>query len=150
MKKQFLKHFRHRIYRPGVEDLLEWLETTDFFSAPASPLGHPTREGGLVEHSVHVYERLRRLYMLEFTDGEIPYPEQDESIAICGLLHDICMIDDLPYGHEEKSVYIISSFMKLTTEEVMAIRWHRGFSDNEFRTSGSLVPNAFKNTLWHC
>ena len=99
MKEQFRKRYMRRIYRPGAEDLLQWLETTDFFRVPANPKGHPAREGGLVVHSVHVYERLRRLYMLEFTDGEIPYPEQDESIAICGLLHDICMIDDLPFGH---------------------------------------------------
>ena len=144
MKKQFLKHFRRRIYRPGAEELLQWLETTNFFDAPASTQGHPVREGGLVEHSVHVYERLRRLYMLEFTDGEIPYPEQDESIAICGLLHNIYMMDDFPYGHGEKSVYIISSFMRLTPEEAMAIRWHRGFSDNEFRAGGCSVVNPFE------
>ena len=82
--------------------------------------------------------------MLEFTDGEIPYPEQDESIAICGLLHDICMIDDLPFGHGEKSVYIISGFMTLTPEETMAIRWHRGFLDNDFKAGGILVVNAFE------
>ena len=70
MKEQFLKHYRRRIYRPGAEELLEWLETTDFFTAPASTRFHLAREGGLVEHSVYVYERLRRLYMLEFTDGD--------------------------------------------------------------------------------
>ena len=145
MKKQFLKHFRRRIYRPGAEELLQWLETTNFFDAPASTQGHPVREGGLVEHSVHVYERLRRLYMLEFTNGDVPHPEQDESIAICGLLHDICKIeDDFPYGHGEKSVYIISRFMRLTPEEALAIRWHMGFSDNEFRAGGDAAEKSFR------
>ncbi len=59
MKKQFLDQYRRRIYRPGAEELLKWLETTDFFQAPASTRFHLAREGGLVEHSVHVYERLR-------------------------------------------------------------------------------------------
>ena len=144
-KKQFLFQFRRRIYRPGAEEFLEWLKTTDFFQAPASTRFHPAREGGLVEHSLHVYQRLRRLYMLEFTDGDIPYPEQDETIAICGLLHDICEIEaGLPFGHGEKSVYIISGFMHLTHEEAMAIRWHRGFSDNEFKAGGTEVGNAFE------
>ena len=79
-------------------------------------------------------------------------------MAIAALLHDLCKIgcykagtrnvknettgqwekvptffyeDPLPYGHGEKSVYIISGFMKLTRQEAMAIRWHMGFSGNE-------------------
>lgn len=189
MKEQFLEQYRHRIYRPGAEELLQWLETTDFFHAPASTRFHLAREGGLVEHSVHVYERLRTLFIREFTNGVLPTPEQDESIAICGLLHDVCKAnvyqqepknrktydlekvaaaeswqvkhdvlgsfiwetvmgykfeDSLPYGHGEKSVYIISGFMHLTREEAMAIRWHMGFSDNDFRAGGFAVGNAFE------
>ena len=52
--------------------------------------------------------------------------------------------DQLPYGHGEKSVYIISGFMKLTREEAMAIRWHMGFSDNDFRAGGFSVGIAFE------
>ena len=81
----------------------------------------------------------------------------DESIAIAALLHDICKVnfyrtsfrnaknkdgqwervpyyeihDTLPYGHGEKSVYMVSGFMRLTREEAMAIRWHMGFSGVE-------------------
>lgn len=51
--------------------------------------------------------------------------------------------DQLPYGHGEKSVYIISGFMKLTREEAMAIRWHMGFSDTDFKGGGFSVGNAF-------
>ena len=39
--------------------------------------------------------------------------------------------DTLPYGHGEKSVYIISGFMRLTREEAFAIRYHMGFSGEE-------------------
>lgn len=86
-----------------------------------------------------------------------------ESIAICGLLHDLCKVnlyktemrnrkneqgrweqypcyihdDKLPYGHGEKSVYIASGFMKLTMEEAMAIRWHMGpWPDGEKQEAG--------------
>ena len=93
-----------------------------------------------------------------------------ETIAICGLLHDICkanfyavemrnrkndqgrweqypfyVVDDkLPYGHGEKSVYIVSGFMRLSREEAMAIRWHMGFSDTDFKGGGYSVGNAFE------
>ena len=144
-KKQFLFHYRRRIYRPGAEELLEWLKSTNFFQVP-------TREGGLVEHSLHVYKRLRRLFMLEYTDGDIPYPEQDETIAICGLLHDIGKINvyrqesgkNVFCGHGEKSVYTISRLVKLTKEETMAIQWHMGLMDNDSNASRDSIENIFK------
>lgn len=171
MKEKFLEIYRENITRPGAGKLLAWLETTDFFDAPASTKFHLSRPGGLVEHSVHVYERLRKLFNIE-KYGDLStvavFPEA-ETIAICGLLHDICKAnfygvemrnrkneqgqwekypfyvvnDQLPYGHGEKSVYIISGFMKLSREEAMAIRWHMGFSDNEFKAGGYSVGNAF-------
>ena len=171
MKEKFLKIYRENITRPGAEEFLKWLESTDFFTAPASTRFHLSRPGGLVEHSIHVYERLRKLYNVEkysdLSDMAV-YPEA-ETLAVCGLLHDICKAnfydvemrnrkneqgqwekypfyvvnDQLPYGHGEKSVYIISSFMKLSREESMAIRWHMGFSDTEFKGGGFSVGNAF-------
>ena len=173
MKEKFLEIYRENISRPGADKLLAWLETTDFFTAPASTRFHLSRPGGLVEHSIHVYERLGNLVADEegypgSTFGE-DFTISDETIAICGLLHDICkanfytvemrnrkneqgqwekypfyVVDDqLPYGHGEKSVYIISGFMKLTREEAMAIRWHMGFSDTDFKGGGFSVGNAF-------
>lgn len=60
--------------------------------------------------------------------------------TVMGYKHD----DQLPYGHGEKSVYILSGFIKLTREEAMAIRWHMGFSDNDFRGGGQSVGKAFE------
>lgn len=128
-----------------------------------------------MEHSIHVYHRLHDLLVSERQNRENePFIElsdsEEETIAICGLLHDICKAnfyavemrnrkneqgqwekypfyvvnDQLPYGHGEKSVYIISGFMKLTREEAMAIRWHMGFSDNDFRAGGFSVGIAFE------
>lgn len=192
MKDRFIETFNDRIKRPGAEKLLSWMEKSDFFIAPASTRFHLSRAGGLVEHSVHVYERLRELYSNERSrNSEGPVvltDEEEETIAICGLLHDICKAnvykpdpknkktydadkvkaaqkwqikhdelgdfiwesvmgykfdDQLPYGHGEKSVYIISGFMKLSREEAMAIRWHMGFSDNDFKAGGFSVGDAF-------
>lgn len=174
MKDRFIQLYQSLVKRPGADKLLAWLETTDFFEAPASTRFHLSCPGGLVEHSVHVYHRLHDLYVFERQRAEDqPFIElldgEEETIAICALLHDICkanfykvemrnrkneqgqwekypfyVVDDqLPYGHGEKSVYIISGFMKLTREEAMAIRWHMGFSDTDFKGGGFSVGNAF-------
>lgn len=175
MKDRFVELYQQLITRPGADKLLAWLETTDFFEAPASTRFHLSHPGGLVEHSIHVYHRLHDLFVSERQNRENdPFIElsdnEEETIAICGLLHDICKAnfyavemrnrkneqgqwekypfyvvnDQLPYGHGEKSVYIISGFMKLTREEAMAIRWHMGFSDNDFKAGGFSVGNAFE------
>lgn len=159
MKDKFLDTYKQWVTRPGADEFLKWLESTDFFTAPASTRFHLSRPGGLVEH----------------TDPDAPSeyfltPEEMETVAICGLLHDICKAnfygvemrnrkneqgqwekypfyvvnDQLPYGHGEKSVYIISGFMKLSREDAMAIRWHMGFSDTEFKAGGYSVGNAFE------
>ena len=172
MKERFIQLYQAFVKRPGADKLLAWLETTDFFEAPASTRFHLSRPGGLVEHSVHVYERLRALFIAEKERADLCAgitSQEEETIAICGLLHDVCkanfytvemrnrkneqgqwekypfyVVDDqLPYGHGEKSVYIISGFMKLTREEAMAIRWHMGFSDTDFKGGGFSVGNAF-------
>ena len=168
--EEFLQIYEKYITRPGADKLLEWLRRSDFFVAPASTRFHLARPGGLVEHSVHVFRRLRRLYISELKNGEMPTNDEEEKIAIIGLLHDICKVnfysvqkrnrknangeweqydayfveDPLPYGHGEKSVYIVSAFMKLSREEAMAIRWHMGFSDDNFRAGGYSVGNAFE------
>ena len=96
MKEQFIEIFNDHIKRPGADALLAWLEKSDFFTAPASTRFHLSEPGGLVKHSVHVYERLRELYSNELardTDGPVILSDEDEEkIAICGLLHDICKV----------------------------------------------------------
>lgn len=96
MKQKFLEIYKKHITRPGSEELLAYLEKSDFFRAPASHKYHLSIPGGLVIHSVGVYNRLRELFLREkelkndFTELT---PEQEETIAICGLLHDLCKID---------------------------------------------------------
>lgn len=169
MKEEFIQIFKDNIKRDGADDLLAWLEKSMFFTDPASTKHHLSEPGGLCRHSLNVYYRLKQFIEAE-AERDIKYASiSDETIAICGLLHDICkanfyavemrnrkndqgrweqypfyVVDDkLPYGHGEKSVYIISGFMRLSREEAMAIRWHMGFSDNDFQGGGYSVGNAF-------
>lgn len=167
-KEEFLEIFYENIERDGSEKILDWLERSDFFTAPASSRTHSAFEGGLCFHSVCAYKRFVRLLQNEYGNNW-----QDkvspESVAIIALLHDVCKVnfyvtemrnvkedgqwvqkpfykveDTLPYGHGEKSVYIISSFMKLTREEAMAINWHMGGFDDRAKFSGSAsMKNAF-------
>ena len=138
-KEEFMEIFRENIHREGADALLDYLENkSDFFTCPASARYHGAYAGGLCDHSLNVYhclkdylarERVQELYGLEVSP---------ESVAIAALLHDLCKVGCYKAGTRnvknevtEKSVYIISGFMKLSREEAMAIRWHMGFSGDE-------------------
>ena len=157
-KDEFIKIYKENITREGSDKLLEFLEKSDFFTAPASTRYHGAYEGGLLRHSLNVYECLKEYLARERVRQRYKLSASEESAAIVALLHDICKVkfytlstlnakneqtgqwekvpyytinDTLPYGHGEKSVYMISGFMRLTREEAMAIRWHMGFSGIE-------------------
>lgn len=173
-KQEFMEIFNNNIKREGAYTLLEFLEKSDFFVAPASARFHLSVEGGLCQHSLNVYHclkaylartRVKEVYGLDYNE---------ESIAIVGLLHDLCKVnvykigfrnvkndetgkwerksvyefnDSLPYGHGEKSVYMVTGFMRLSREEAFAIRYHMGFSGEENKnTIGkalAMFPLAF-------
>ncbi len=168
-KEEFLEIYRTHIHREGADKLLDWLENkSDFFTAPASTRFHGAYAGGLCDHSVNVYDCLKD-YLSRERVGELYGLEvSEETAAIVALLHDVCKTgcyragtrnvkneetgvwekvptffyeDTLPYGHGEKSVYIISAFMRLNRKEAMAIRWHMGFSGEEDKR---LVGQAFE------
>ena len=157
-KDRFIEIYKKYINRPGSDKLLDFLmgHASDFFEAPASTRFHGSYEGGLCEHSLHVYDCLHDYLQRDRVKNEYGLSYTEESIAIVALLHDICKIncyqkgtrnvkvdgqwqqvpiyefkDSLPYGHGEKSVYMISGYMRLTREEAFAIRYHMGFSGTE-------------------
>jgi len=149
-KEKFSALFKAWVKRPGAAELLAWLETTDFFEAPASTKHHGVYPGGLVEHSLNVCR--------ELVSSSAAERATTESMILCALLHDVCkanyyadvgmdgngetiyqVIDQFPFGHGEKSVYLISRFMRLTDEEALAIRWHMGPYDDAARS------NAYKD-----
>ncbi|MDP4119181.1 MAG: hydrolase [Bacillota bacterium] len=156
-KEIFIDIYKANINRDGAEKMLDYLESSDFFSAPASTRFHGAHEGGLVEHSLNVYYCLQDYLSRERVKEQYHMDYSDETVAIVSLLHDVCKIntykesfrnvkgedgiwtkvpsyefdDKMPYGHGEKSVYIINGYMRLTREEAFAIRYHMGFSGVE-------------------
>ena len=139
-----------RIERDGISDLMGWLETTDFYTAPASTRFHGAEEGGLLMHSLNVYSHLKRLCKWYECEAS------DESIAIVALFHDLCKVnyyttemrwrkdannqweqytvysvkEDFCYGgHGSKSVYLVQNFLRLTPDEASAINCHMGAWD---------------------
>lgn len=158
-REEFIAVYQENITRRGADRLLEWLDSdaSDFFTAPSSTRFHGSYEGGLVEHSLNVYECLKDYLARPRTKELYGMDYSPETIAVTALLHDICKVgfyavdyrnakneqgawervpyytirDTLPYGHGEKSVYMIQSFMRLTRDEAFAIRYHMGFSGNE-------------------
>ena len=161
-KKLFLELVKQNVHRDGIDSLLDWLTKTNFFHDPASTRYHSNFEGGLCQHSLNVYARLIKLLQYEYGDA---WQEKCsmESAVIIGLFHDICKVDtyhidfrnvkedgiwtqkpyyttndNLPYGHGEKSVYIINGFIRLTREEAMCINWHMGEYDLRVKAGQSL------------
>ena len=85
MKEEFINLLRST-NREGMEDVINFLEKSDFFKAPASTRFHGDYEGGLLEHSMKVYEILKDKVKIASISIDTP----DESIIIMALLHDVC------------------------------------------------------------
>ena len=163
LKEEFISIYNENIQREGAQELLKWLEGTDFFTAPASTKFHCACKEGLLKHSINVYKVLMEKHFE-------PSIDNIESATICSLLHDICkshfykistrnvknevtgiweqvpfytVEDAFPYGHGEKSVFLIERFMRLKTGEALAIRWHMGGFDDSARSGGFAMSLAF-------
>lgn len=165
-KEEFISIYNENIKRPGADKLLDYLTNKcDFFTAPSSTRFHGAYEGGLVQHSVNVYHCLKDYLARQRVKDMYGMNYSEETIAIVALLHDLCKVnfytvdyrnaknadgvwekvpyytisDSMPYGHGEKSVYIVSGYFygenRLTREEAFAIRYHMGFSGNEDKNS---------------
>ena len=151
-KIEFFRSKMSEVQREGIDKLMRFIEKSDFYTAPASTRFHGAHEGGLLEHSINVYQCLMNK---KETPGTVWYEKladiPEESIIIVSLLHDICKtyyyaiemrnkkidgswvqvpsytVDDkIPYGHGEKSVMMIEEYLKLKPVERYAIRWHMG------------------------
>ncbi|MEG1153980.1 MAG: hydrolase [Ruthenibacterium sp.] len=161
-KQEFIDIFTANVTRAGAKQLLDWLETTDFYTAPASTRFHGACESGLVMHSLNVYHVLKDKF---FAEGD-----NLESFTLISLLHDLCKAnyyksgfrnvknettgqwekvptfnvqDAFPFGHGEKSVYLIERFIRLKPAEAIAIRWHMGGFDDAVRGGSYAISNAY-------
>lgn len=149
-KQRFISLLRSTA-RQGIDDLLEWLEQSDFYTAPASSRFHGAHQGGLLEHSLNVYDEFTRL-LKAYPEVKAPL----ESVIISALLHDLCKVNFYTTekrnrkneagqwesydaytinekfcfgGHGGKSVFLAQNFIMLTHIEAVAINCHMGFSD---------------------
>ena len=163
------------IKRPGISELLKWLETSDFFTAPASTKYHGSYEGGLCEHSLNVAKTLRLLCGNSDMQN-VPL----ETIYIIALFHDLCKVnfykkskrnvktdagwvekdyweveEKFPCGeHADKSIILLQQYIKLLPEEIMAIRAHMGGFDTSVKGGSFMIGKIFEKSnlavLLHC
>ena len=151
-KERYLKLLEEVLHEEDFNNIKDWLETGDFFLAPASTKYHLHGEGGLCQHSLNVYDCLSK----KLKDWGLEYPEN--SIRIVSLMHDWCKInvyvkstrrvppersgtgkweteelwikdDAYHLGHASKSVYLIQQFIPLNMLEIEAIHSHMGSTD---------------------
>ena len=165
-KKEFLDICRENIKREGIDDLLKWICSSDFFTAPASTRFHGSYPGGLAEHSLNVYRCLSKI-----VGG---YPEENisaETVAVTALFHDLCKVhcyktgtrnvkdestgkwvakevyetdEQFPIGHGEKSCIILQWFLKkLSVDELLAIRYHMGGFDASAKGGDGSISKAY-------
>lgn len=174
MKQQFLQLLRST-NRSGIENVINWLEESDFFEAPASTMFHGNYAGGLLEHSMNVAIMAHDIYeMLCKRKPELAGQVTRDNLIIAALLHDICKANiyqtvtkyrkdaqnnwetyatyttdysEFPVGHGEKSVIrLLQLGLQLTDDEILAIRWHMTAWELPFQSAeAKAYLNAAKN-----
>ena len=156
-RDDFITVFENQIVKeyPQARDLLEWLKTTDFFTAPASTRYHSAEPGGLCYHSLLVFDCLWDLIETStYSDLATQYSAAD--IALVSLCHDLCKIDyykqskrnvkqsndglamwveqlfyvkdeKFVFGHGEKSVFYLMKYIHNIPDNVLqAVKYHMG------------------------
>lgn len=173
-RANFLAVYSGAIKRDGAAAMLYWLDSkTDFFKAPASSKHHLAQPGGLAVHSLNVWRRLREITHRDLvkSGNSSLLPDQEETVAVLGLLHDVCKVgvyhkadpfkavlegkldpytfrDPFPLGHGEKSLFLITRYMTLTGDEALAIRWHMGAYDDAVKGGSRSMIEAMNLTPW--
>lgn len=167
----FINRVTKSVLRNGMERLLDYLlYETDFFDSPCSTRFHLSVDGGLAQHSINVddvFVTLCNAFAPNFSKESVHLCALFHDICKCNTYRKVKKSrktgkilpngkpewedyygfdfeDDFPYGHGEKSVYILRKFIDLTDEEAMAIRWHMGFSDVSFKGGQQSVSNAIQ------
>lgn len=141
-----------------IQKILDWIESTDFYEAPASTIYHESFKHGLLYHTLTVYNCMIDLIQINKFKDNIDIG----SATLCCLIHDWCKINlykpskrnvkneetgrweqvdsykrnnfEHPFGHGASSMFMAMKLFKLTEEEALAIRWHMGMfnvSSNE-------------------
>lgn len=170
-----------KVQRPGIDKLMSYIRSSDFYTAPASTKYHLSTPGGLLQHSLNVLDAMRDMMAKEYDGkngngtpkvkyhytvaGKFVATITEESLVIMALLHDICKTyfyvpgtrnvkvkgkwkevptftvnDRMPLGHGPKSAMLVKEYIKLNSDEMYAIWYHMGFSDDADKlTLGSAI-----------
>lgn len=167
-REKFIEILTKNVNRPGIDRVIKYLDESDFFYAPASTRFHGAYPGGLCEHSLNVFNQAIKelgITNLKLTDNSRP---PLESITIATLLHDLCKANfyaielrnkkidgkwvqvpaytyanQVPLGHGEKSAMMLMYMIRLTMDELMAIRWHMGAFDSAVKGGENAQSEAF-------
>ena len=175
-KKDLFEDLLRSTNREGIDAVIAFLNNTDFYTAPSSANYHSNYQGGLLDHSLLVYStamRYRSVLLEMMPELEERLPE--DSVIIAALLHDVCKTcfykqvqkwrkdangswesylgyeieDNFPIGHGEKSVIMLQNFgLKLTPDEMLAIRFHMGSWDGALLTND--VKFSYQNAMNKC
>ncbi len=169
-KKRIVRLLRNT-QRSGVEELISWLDETDFYTAPASSRldFHGCYEGGLAQHSLNVYEL--------FTEKVERYGLEvgDDEAVISAICHDLCKVDqyvpnmikgkgknakpvrssakpykiveEVPCGHGDKSVMLATRRIELSNNEIIFMRWHMGSFDPAYDIVKDKVQKEYPGML---
>ena len=164
-KKERFVSLCRTVQRDGMDRLLLWLEESDFYTCPASARYHDAFEGGLLEHSLRVYDELCRL-LRAYPEIEVPA----ESVVVAALLHDLCKVNFYTTekrnrknaegkwesydcyavneqfcfgGHGSKSMFLAQRFISLTPLEAVAINCHMASWDGNKDVSGAFEQFPF-------
>lgn len=169
-----------KVNRDGIDKLMNYIRNSDFYTAPASTRFHLACPGGLLQHSLNVYDCLMAKKTQYIWQHYLREYVGDESIILISLMHDLCKVDTYkigyknqktydkdkvaaanssqvkrdelgefiwetvpkyevedayPLGHGEKSVILLQEYIQLTDEEIFAIRWHMGFTEEQSQYS---------------
>ena len=135
--------------RTNYRSVIDWLRSTDFYRAPASTKYHEPYVGGLLVHSLKVYNQAVQLMKLpSLSNVDV------KDVVLASLMHDWCKIDfyesytknvknektgqwekqtaymrnpkGVPLGHGVASMYLAGRCLNLNPELACAIRWHQG------------------------
>ncbi|MCD6364850.1 MAG: metal-dependent phosphohydrolase [Planctomycetes bacterium] len=126
--------------RRGIDKLIDYLNESGFFTAPASTRFHNAFEGGLADHSHNVFKLFNK--QVSSLELNVPY----KSVVISSLLHDLCKAGayiseggsyywnhSQPSGHAKLSIERIEKFIELTETEKNLIKFHMGlYGTGEF------------------
>ena len=175
-KKDLFEDLLRSTNREGIDAVIAFLNNTDFYTEPSSANYHSNYQGGLLDHSLLVYStamRYRSVLLEMMPELEERLPE--DSVIIAALLHDVCKTcfykqvqkwrkdangswesylgyeieDNFPIGHGEKSVIMLQNFgLKLTPDEMLAIRFHMGSWDGALLTND--VKFSYQNAMNKC